>query len=134
MLGKCSQIEEGSKVAHLYAFLLNKFLEDIFHLKKNHINHNFYLFGWGSSQRTQWVKNQPAVQETQVRSLGQEDPLEEGMATNSSNLAWRIPWTEEPDGLTVHRVAKSDTIEATEPAHTRTFIFLAARLCKVNWT
>ena len=38
-------------------------------------------------------------QETLVRSLGQEDPLEEGMATHSSILAWRIPWTEEPGGL-----------------------------------
>ena len=41
----------------------------------------------------------PKPQETQVRSLSQEDPLEEGMATHSSILAWRIPWTEEPDGL-----------------------------------
>ena len=39
------------------------------------------------------------TQATQVRSLGQEDPLEEGMATHSSILAWRIPWTEEPGGL-----------------------------------
>ena len=48
------------------------------------------------------VKNLPAVQETQemwARSLGREDPLEEGMATHSSTLAWRIPWTEEPGGL-----------------------------------
>ena len=45
------------------------------------------------------VKNLPAVQETRVRSLGQEDPLEEEMAIYSSNLAWRIPWTEEPGGL-----------------------------------
>ena len=45
------------------------------------------------------VKNLPAVQETQVRALGQEDPLEKGMATHSSMLAWRIPWTEEPGGL-----------------------------------
>ena len=48
------------------------------------------------------VKNPPAVQETQgvwVQSLGWEDPLEEGMATHSSILAWTIPWTEEPDGL-----------------------------------
>ena len=47
-------------------------------------------------------KNLPAMQETQetwVRSLGQEDPLEEGMATHSSILAWRIPWTEELEGL-----------------------------------
>ena len=45
------------------------------------------------------VKNLPAMQETQVRFLGQEDPLEKGMATYSSTLAWRIPWTEEPGGL-----------------------------------
>ena len=47
----------------------------------------------------QMVKNLPAVQETQVRSLGQEDPLEKEMATHSSILAWRILWTEEPGGL-----------------------------------
>ena len=45
------------------------------------------------------VKNLPAMQDAWVRSLGQEDPLEEGMATHSSILAWRIPWTEEPGGL-----------------------------------
>ena len=39
------------------------------------------------------------MQETQVQSLGQEDPLEKGMATHSSTLVWRIPWTEEPGGL-----------------------------------
>ena len=45
------------------------------------------------------VKNLPAMQETRIRSLGQEDPLEEGMTTQSSILAWRIPWTEEPGEL-----------------------------------
>ena len=45
------------------------------------------------------VKNLPATQETQVQSLGQEDPLEKEMATHSSILAWRIPQTEEPGGL-----------------------------------
>ena len=45
------------------------------------------------------VKNLPAIQETQVQSLGREDPLEREMATHSSILAWRIPWTEEPGGL-----------------------------------
>ena len=45
------------------------------------------------------VKHLPAVQETQVRSLGWEDPLEEEMATHSSTLAWKIPWTEEPGRL-----------------------------------
>ena len=45
------------------------------------------------------VKNPPAMQETQFQSLGQEDLLEEEMATNSSILAWKIPWTEEPGRL-----------------------------------
>ena len=57
----------------------------------------------------QTIKNLPAVQETRVQSLGLEDPLEKGMATHSSILAWRIPWTEEPGGATVHGVAKSHT-------------------------
>ena len=48
---------------------------------------------------TQKVKNLPAMQETWVQSLGCKDPLKKGMATPSSILAWRIPWTEEPGGL-----------------------------------
>ena len=47
----------------------------------------------------QAVKNLPAIQETQVQSFGWEEPLEKGIATHFSILAWRIPWTEEPDGL-----------------------------------
>ena len=47
----------------------------------------------------QMVKNLPVIQETQIQSLGQEDPLEKGMATHSSILAWSIPWTEEPGSL-----------------------------------
>ena len=47
----------------------------------------------------QMVKNLPAMQETWVRSLGQEEPMENGMATHSRILAWRIPWTEKRDGL-----------------------------------
>ena len=47
----------------------------------------------------QMVKNLPTMQKTQVRFLGQEDPLEKGMATHSSILAWKIPWTEEPGRL-----------------------------------
>ena len=47
----------------------------------------------------QMVKNPPAMQKTQVQSLGREDPLEKEIVTHSSILAWRIPWTEEPGGL-----------------------------------
>ena len=52
------------------------------------------------------VKNPPAKQETQVQSLGQEDPLEKEMAAHSSVLAWEIPWTEEPGGLQSMGVTK----------------------------
>ena len=48
---------------------------------------------------TQMVKNLPVIWEIQIRSLGQEDPLEKGMATHSHILAWKIPWTEEPGRL-----------------------------------
>ena len=54
----------------------------------------------------QTVKNVPATRETWVQSLGQEDPLEKGTATHPSILAWRIPWTEEPDGLQPMRLQR----------------------------
>ena len=54
---------------------------------------------FGASPVAQMVKNLPAMQKTQVQSLGRKDPLEKGMTTHSSILAWRIPWTEEPSGL-----------------------------------
>ena len=57
------------------------------------------LWRKGASLVAHTVKNLPAMQETQVHSLGQEDPLEKGMTIHSSSLAWRILWTEEPDGL-----------------------------------
>jgi len=53
----------------------------------------------GTSLVAQMVKSLPALQETQVQSLGRECPLEKGMVTHSSILAWRISWTEEPGGL-----------------------------------
>ena len=53
-------------------------------------------YSWASLV-AQLVKNSPAMQETWIRSLGREDPLEKGKATHSSVLAWEIPWTEEPD-------------------------------------
>ena len=54
---------------------------------------------YGASLVAQEVKSLPATQETWIQPLGWEEPLEEGMATHSSVLAWRIPWTEEPGGL-----------------------------------
>ena len=62
------------------------------------------------------IKNLSAMQEpqeTQVRSLGQEDPLEKGIATHSSILAWRIPWTEEPGRLQSVGCKESDMTEVT---------------------
>ena len=58
----------------------------------------------------------PAKQETQVRSLGQEDPLEKEMAAHSGILVWEIPWTEEPGGLSPQGCKESDK---TEHAHTQ---------------
>ena len=57
------------------------------------------LTNYWASLVAQMVKCLPAMWETWVRFLGQEDPLEEEMATHSSTLAWKIPWTEEPDRL-----------------------------------
>ena len=67
----------------------------------------------------QRVKNLPAKQETQVCFLGQEDPLEKGMATHSSILVWRTPWTEEPGGLKKSPLGhkESDTTEQLSLLH-----------------
>ena len=55
-------------------------------------------YSWASLV-TQLIQNPPAMQEAWVRSLGWEDPLDEGMTTHPSILAWRVPWTEKPGGL-----------------------------------
>ena len=65
----------------------------------------------------QTVKNLPAMQETQLRSLGWEDPLEEEMATHSSILAWRIPWIEEPGRFQPLGLQKLEHDLATEHTH-----------------
>ena len=56
-------------------------------------------YNWRASLIAQLIKNPPAMQETPVQSLGQEDPLEKEMATHSSTLAWKIPWREKPGRL-----------------------------------
>ena len=68
-----------------------------------------YVLPTGTSLVVQSVKNLHTVQETQVWSLGQEDPLKKKMATHSSILAWRISWTEEPGGLQSTGSQESDT-------------------------
>ena len=65
----------------------------------------------------QTVKNPPAMQETWVTSLGQENPLEKGMATHSSILAWRVPWTEKPgelQSMALQRVSHNSVTNALE--------------------
>ena len=67
---------------------------------EDHLSRNWCGWGWfWGDVIAQLVKNLLAMQETWVRVLGREDPLEKEMATHSSILAWRIPWTEEPGGL-----------------------------------
>ena len=65
---------------------------------------------WDLAQR---LKRLPPMRETWVRSLGWEDPLEKEVATRSSNLAWKIPWTEEPGGYSPQGSKESDKTEAT---------------------
>ena len=67
------------------------------------------IYNFRASLVAQRVKRLPAMQETWVRSLGQEDPLEKEMAIHSSILAWKISWTEEPDGLQSMGLQESDT-------------------------
>ena len=80
-----------------------------------------------SQAMAQMVKNLPAMQETQIQSLGQEDPLEKGMATLSSILAWRIPRTEEPGTLQSKRSQRvghdwaTNTLTFTFHTHTHTY-------------
>ena len=71
----------------------------------------------GASLVVQRLKHLPAMRETWVRSLGWEDPLEKDMATHSSILAWRIPWTEEPGGLESMGCEELDTIREVEINH-----------------
>ena len=73
------------------------------------------MYAW-TSLVSQLVKNLPAMPETWVRFLGWEDPLEEGMATHSSILALRIPWTEEPGGLQSMGCKELDTTKRLSTA------------------
>ena len=77
----------------------------------------------GASLVAQMVKSLPAVWESRVRSLSQEDALEKEMATHSSTLAWKIPWIEEPGGLQSMGVTKSQTQPSFELTFVESFAF-----------
>ena len=92
----------------------------------------------------QMVKNLPAMLETWVQSLGWEDPMEKGMATHSSILAWRIPWTEEPGGLQAmgsqrvrHNWGTFTSLHSPQETNTlisvRLEILLSSSLCTFNF-
>ena len=91
-----------NEVVQLYTYMDLFFFKFFFHL------------GWASLV-AQTVKRLSAMQETQVRSLGWEDPLEKEMADHSSILAWRIPWTEEPSRLQSMALQESDKTLVTKP-------------------
>ena len=90
-----------------------------------------YIDFW-ASLRAQLVKNLPAMQESQIQSLGREDPLEKEMATHSSIFAWRIPWTEEPGGLQSMGSQESDTTQQLNHPRIDFYVFsqsLVLRAC-----
>ena len=91
-----------------------------------------FMFLWASLV-AQLVKNLPAMQETQIRSLGREDPLEKEMATHSSIVAWRIPWTEEPGGLKSRRSQRIRNDWVTNfTFHISLFFFLMCSLTLIT--
>ena len=92
---------------------------------------NLQLCWYWASLIAQLVKNLPAMQETWVRFLGWEDPLEKEMATHSSILAWRIPWTEEPGGLRSIGLQESDM---TEQLNHQTMLILEIYIYTYTYT
>ena len=91
-----SRLQQSDSVIHTHVFFIRFFFHYRFYyaLKKKEVE-----LIYGASLVAQMVKNLPAIQETQVQSLGWEDPLEESVAMHSNILCWRIPWTEEPGGV-----------------------------------
>ena len=101
-------VTEEKKLNHIHTQNKSLMTQKIFSFY-----YNISLFTYFPVLMAQMVKNLPAMWETQVRSLGQEDPLEKGMAIHSSILAWRIPWTD----ATVHGVTKTQTRLSDEYVH-----------------
>ena len=88
-----------------------------------------YAIFYGASLVAQMVKNLPAIQETEVRSLNQEDLLEKGMAAHFNILAWRMPWTEETGGL--HSMGSRRVRQDWTTKHAQSLIFYLFQ--QMNW-
>ena len=110
----------GKKATHTHLCIPHITHQDVLHVMETEYVHRLNKFlKWGFPSGS-LVKNPPVMQELQetwVRSLGQEDSLEEGMATHSSTLTWKIPWTEPPEGYSSWVCKESDMTKATEHAH-----------------
>ena len=125
-IGNANQVLLWSKLL-FFLNLVDSQYSWCFHIQCNWDQIFFYtFFNQGMidlqySPLAQQVKNLPAMQETQetwLQSLGQEDPLEEEMATQSSILAWKIPWTEESSGLQSNRLQRGTRLSrSTDKAH-----------------
>ena len=90
-----SRLQQSDSVTHTHVFFIRFFsIIGYYAFKKKEVE-----LIYGASLVAQMVKNLTAIQETQFRSLGWEDPLEESVAMHSNILCWRIPWTEEPGGV-----------------------------------
>ena len=100
-VAKQQDMTENEKEIKIVKFMVQNDWWQVINLVMLTLNlNNYYQYTCRrASLVTQTVKNLPAMQETQVRSLGGENPLEKGMAIQSSILAWRIPWTEQPGWL-----------------------------------
>ena len=94
---RLGEMDDGNQQGQTPSFKMNNFWK--YNVQHGDYHSEALLFTTLASLMAQTVKNLPPTQETQNHFLGREDPLEKGMATHSSILAWRIPWTEEPGGL-----------------------------------
>ena len=127
LLGKKSKLDNEIKDSTLPVLCFLKNMENCWHASNPAIDTwDFTILvsvSWASLV-AQMLKNLPAIQETWVWPLGKEDPLEEGMASHSSILAWWIPWTEEPGGLQsmgLQRVRHDWLTNTHTYTHTHTF-------------
>ena len=127
----CSWCEGMSRSSSLHEFLQNRAHgcsgpPEMWAQSQGPHSHIYMGSSLRKNQVVQVVKNPPAMQETQVRCLGREDTLGKGIATRSSILAWRIPWTEEPGGLQSMRSERVGRDWAAE--HTQWFTRTTHRL------